>query len=57
VLALPAAADRLAKSRFWRGVLAVLLALSVLSVFYPAWNPWRSPWLLQWMEWTGRVKY
>src|SRR5205823_3957187 len=43
--ALPAA-DWMAGSRLGRGVAAVLLGLSVLSVFYPAWNPWAPPLLL-----------
>ena len=38
-------------------VAAVLLGASVLSVFYPAWNPWRAPWALQLMEFLGWVKY
>lgn len=57
VLAVPAAADRLAGSKFGRGLAAVLLGLAVLSVFYPAWNPWRPPWILQWMEYSGTLRY
>jgi hypothetical protein len=57
LLAVPPAADRLAGSRLGRGLAAVLLGFSVLSVFYPAWNPWRSPWLLQLMEFAGWVRY
>ena len=57
LLAIPPAADRLAASRWGRLLAAVLLGASVLSVFYPAWNPWRSPWLLQWMEFTNQVRY
>jgi hypothetical protein len=56
-LALLPAADRLAGSRLGRGLCAVLLGFSVLSVFYPAWNPWRSPWILQLLEFTGLLKY
>jgi hypothetical protein len=56
-LALAPAADRLGRTNAGRGLVALLLGVSVLSAFYPAWNPWRAPWLLQWMEWTGRVKY
>ncbi|OWK47207.1 hypothetical protein [Fimbriiglobus ruber] len=36
---------------------AVLLGFSVLSVFYPAWNPWRNPWVLQLLEVTGWLVY
>lgn len=57
VLAIPTAADRLAGSRGGRGLAAVLLGLSVLSAFYPAWNPWRSPWIMQWMEFKGWLRY
>src|SRR5207249_5824222 len=57
LLAIPVAADRLAASRGGRGLAAVLLGLSVMSVFYPAWNPWRSPWLMQLMEFNGWLPY
>ena len=57
LLAVPVAADRLAASKAGRGFGAVLLGASVLSVFYPAWNPWRAPWLLQLMEFEGWVRY
>jgi hypothetical protein len=57
VLAIPPAADRLAGWRVGRWIGALLLGLSVFSVFYPAWNPWRSPWLLQLMEFTGYLRY
>lgn len=51
------AADGLGKSRVGRLLAAGLLGLSVLSAFYPAWNPWRSPWVLQWCERAGWVSY
>lgn len=57
LLAIPTVADRLGNSKAGRFVGAVLLGASVLSVFYPAWNPWRAPWLLQLMEFTGWVRY
>jgi hypothetical protein len=57
VLALLPAADRLGVSRGGRLLAALLLGFSVLSVFYPAWNPWRSPWILQAMEFTGTLHY
>lgn len=56
-LAVVPAADRLAGSRGGRLLCAVLLGLSVLSVFYPAANPWRSPWIMQLMEYTGFKRY
>ncbi len=57
VLAIPPAADWLAKSAGGRLLGAVLLGASVLSVFYPAWNPWRNPWILQLMEYAGWLRY
>jgi hypothetical protein len=57
VLAVPPAADRLSKSAGGRLLCAVLLGASVLSVFYPAWNPWRNPWILQFLEFKGWLLY
>lgn len=56
-LALPPIADRLAKSGAGRLLCAVLLGFSVLSVFYPAWNPWRNPWILQFLEFKDWLRY
>jgi hypothetical protein len=53
VASLPAA-DWLASRRWGRGLAYVLLALSVVSVVYPTWNPWTYPWLTDfwlYMEW------
>jgi hypothetical protein len=55
LVALAPAADWLSGRRWGRGVAYVLLALSVLSASYPAWNPWRHPWLynaLQALDWV-----
>jgi hypothetical protein len=49
--------DRLANNRYLRGAAAVLFGFSVLAVFYPAWNAWRSPWILQLCEFMGWVRY
>jgi hypothetical protein len=49
--------DWLSKTRLRRCIAALLLGFSVLSVFYPAWNPWRNPWILQLLERTGTVNY
>ena len=57
VLGVPPAADRLARSRGGRLLGAVLLGASALSVFYPAWNPWRNPWILQFLEFNGWLRY
>jgi hypothetical protein len=50
------AADWLAPKRWGRALAYAFLAISVLSVSYPAWNPWRHPWLYNLMEnweWIG----
>jgi hypothetical protein len=57
LLAIPPAADRLGAYRAGRIVCALLLGLSVLSAFYPAANPWRHPWILNLMEFTGFLRY
>jgi hypothetical protein len=57
LLAIPRAADRLAASKAGRLLCLVLLGLSVFSVFYPAANPWRHPWILNLMEFTGYLRY
>ena len=49
--------DRIAQSRAGRLSLAILLGFSVLAVFYPAWNPWRPPWILQTFERLEWVNY
>jgi hypothetical protein len=56
VAALPAA-DWLARRRWGRVVGYALLALSVLSVSYPEYNPWRHPWLYNFLEAYGLLKY
>jgi len=47
------AADVLARWRWTRGLALVLLALSVLSVSYPTWNPWTHPWLMNLSRYLG----
>lgn len=47
-------ADRLATSRGGRMIAYLLLGTSLLSVNYSPWNPWRHPWLYDFlvaMEW------
>ncbi len=49
-------ADWLAESRWGRSVGYALLAVSVFSMSYEPWNPWRHPWiydLMQEMGWEG----
>ena len=53
LLAMLPAADCLAARRWTRGLSLVLLALSVLSVSYPTWNPWTHPWLLDFSQYMG----
>jgi hypothetical protein len=57
LLATLAGGDLLANRRWLRGLAAVLFGFSVLAVFYPAWNAWRSPWILQLCEFVGWVRY
>jgi hypothetical protein len=51
------AADWLSPRRWGRGLAYVFLAISVMSVTYPAWNPWRHPWLYNWMDKWGWIGY
>jgi hypothetical protein len=57
LLAIPPAVDRLGRSFSGRLLCALLLGFSVFSVFYPATNPWRHPWILNLLEFTGTVRY
>jgi len=56
-LGLLPAADWLAHRRWGRALAYVCLGVSVLSAYYPAWNPWRSPWILQLAERAGWLSY
>jgi hypothetical protein len=49
--------DRLAAWRAGRVLAYVLLAFSVLSAAYPVVNPWRMPWIYNFMEAHGWIKY
>ena len=55
LVALLPAADRMASSRWTRGVGLVLLTFSVLSASYPTWNPWTHPWLWNLFHYLGWV--
>jgi hypothetical protein len=57
LLAMLPVADRLGQSRGGRVLALALLALSVLSVSYPTWNPWRHPWIFDWMESNDLIPY
>lgn len=57
LLCLLPAADALGRRRWSRGLGYALLAVSVLTVNYMAWNPWRHPWLYNLMRWLGWEGY
>jgi hypothetical protein len=57
ILGLFPALDWLSSRRWGRATSALCLGLSAFSVFYPAWNPWRNPWLLQLLEVNGWLVY
>jgi hypothetical protein len=50
-------ADRLAPHRWGRGLAYLLLGLSILSVSYRDWNPWRHPWIYNFLEAQGWLGY
>ncbi len=50
------AADWCSSTRGRRTFAAILLALSVLSVSYPTWNPWTHPWLMNYFAYLGWVE-
>lgn len=49
--------DRLSCCRWGRGLAVGLLVVSVLSASYPAWNPWRQPWIYRLLDSQGRIPY
>ena len=51
------AIDWLARRRWGRALAGLLLMLSVLSVSFPAWNPWRHPWIYRWLDAQGLIPY
>ncbi len=57
LLGLLPVADWLAPRRWGRALGLVLLALSILSASYAAWNPWHHPWLYDLFEWLKWVSY
>jgi hypothetical protein len=57
LLSMLPAADWLGARRWGRGLALVLLALSVLSVSYQLWNPWRHPWIYNFSEARGWIAY
>ncbi len=57
LLAMLPCVDWLAGRRWGRWLGYVLLGFSVFSVSYPAWNPWRHPWIYNLLEALGRIHY
>jgi hypothetical protein len=57
VLGLLPIMDRVGGNLSIRMLAGGALAMSVFSVIYPAWNPWRPPWILQLCEQQGWVQY
>jgi hypothetical protein len=49
--------DRLACCRRGRALGYVLLAISALTASFPAWSPWRHPWLYRLLDWQGWIPY
>ncbi len=56
LVALLPAADGTARSKWGRGLLLVLLALSCLSAAYP-WQPWKHPWIADFMIHLDWLKF
>jgi hypothetical protein len=57
LLALLPAADRLAPSRWGRGIALLLLAVSVFSAHYASLNPWAHSWLFDYWTYLEWIEY
>jgi hypothetical protein len=57
LLAMLPVLDRLAAWRCGRGVGYVFLGISALTASFPAWNPWRQPWLYRLLSAWDLVPY
>jgi hypothetical protein len=57
LLAMLPIADQLSRRRGGRLLAIVLLMLSVVSASYPSWNPWRHPWIYDWMQANNLLPY
>lgn len=57
LLTMICAVDWLARSRAGRITGLLLLALSILAMSFPAWNPWRHPYIYRWMDAQGLIPY
>jgi len=49
--------DRMSRSRTLWVIALLLLAWSVMSAAYPVWNPWRHPWITDWMLWNEWIEF
>ncbi|WP_010581843.1 hypothetical protein [Schlesneria paludicola] len=57
LVAVVPALDRFAGIWAFRSAASLLLAVSVYSAWQPIDNPWRQPWLFQWMQSAGWIDY
>jgi hypothetical protein len=57
LVAMLPALDRLQRCRTGRALVLVMLGLSIMSMTYQQWNPWRHPWIYNWMEARGWIAY
>jgi hypothetical protein len=57
LLAMLPALDVLRSSRLGRALAMLLLGLSAMSMSYQQWNPWRHPWIYNWLESRGWINY
>jgi hypothetical protein len=45
--------DRMSERRWLRGLAYLFLVFSVLAANYRDWNPWRHPWIYNFLESQG----
>lgn len=57
LVAMLPALDYLGQRRWGRVLALTLLVVSIASMNYQGWNPWRHPWLYTWMEDRGWIAY
>jgi hypothetical protein len=57
LVAMLPALDWLAGRRWGRALALLLLGFSILSASYPAWNPWRHPWIYNYLDSQGLIPY
>jgi hypothetical protein len=51
------AADWLSERRWGRWLGLACLVVAVFSMNYWSWNPWRHPWIYNWLEANGWLEY